>query len=143
MKSLLPALSSILICIVESWLSTDIPNPDIDLANYILFCRDCNRHGDGIAVFVKSHFIVSEVYVSPKIEFLLLSIKLNHCSFSIDTYYRPSSSSDDLDLLFDDLTSLNPSFLCNLILLGDFNINFYSTSSSRTKLDVISDTFDL
>ena len=102
-----------------------------------------NHHGDGIAVFVKSHFIVSEVYVSPKIEFLLLSIKLNHYSFSIGTYYQPLSSSDDLDLLFDDLTSLNPTFLSNLILLGDFNINFYSTSSFKTKLDAISDTFDL
>ena len=76
-----------LVCIMESWLSTDIPNPDIALANYILFRCDCNRHGDGIAVFVKSHFIVSKVYVSPKIEFLLLSIKINHCSFSVDTYY--------------------------------------------------------
>ena len=95
---------------MESWLSTDIPNPDIDLANYILFRRDCNRHGDGISVFVKNHFIVSEVYVSPKIEFLLLSIKVNHCSFSIDTYYWSPSLFDDLDLLFDDLTSYNPSF---------------------------------
>ena len=44
---------------------------------------------------------------------------------------------------FDELTSLNPSILSNLILLGDFNIIFFSTSSSKTKLDVISDTFDL
>ena len=44
---------------------------------------------------------------------------------------------------FDELTSLNPSILSNLIFLGDFNINFFSTSSSKTKLDVISDTFDL
>ena len=35
-------------------------------------------------------------------------------------------------------------FFSNLIRLGDFNINVYSTSSSRTKLDVIiSDTFNL
>ena len=40
MKSLLSAVSSILICIVESWLSADIPNPDIALANYILFRCD-------------------------------------------------------------------------------------------------------
>ena len=110
MNYLLSALSSILICIVELWLSADIPNPDIALVNYILFVVIVNHHGDGIAVFVKSHFIVSEVYVSPKIEFLLLTIKVNHCSFSIDTYYRSPSLSDDLDLLFDDLTSLNPSF---------------------------------
>ena len=38
---------------------------------------------------------------------------------------------------------LIPPFLSNLMLLGDFNINFHSTSSSRTKLDVISDTFDI
>ena len=95
---------------MESWLSPIIPNPDIALPNYLLFRRDCNHHGGGIAVFVKSHFIVSEVYVSPKIEFLLPSIKLNHYSFSIGTYYRPPSSSDDLDLLFDDLTSINPTF---------------------------------
>ena len=52
------------------------------------------------------------------------------------TYYWPSSSSDNVDLLFNELISFNPSILCNLILLGYFNINFYSTSFSKTKLDV-------
>ena len=127
---------------MKSWLSADIPNPDIALPNYLLFHHDCNCHSGGIVVFVKSHFIVSEVYVSLKIEFFLLSIKLNYCSFSIGTYYWSPSSPDNLDHLFDKLTSLNPSTLSNLILLGNFNINFYSTSSSKTKLDTISDTFD-
>ena len=130
------------VCIVESWLSADIPNLDIALPNYLSFRCDRNCYGGGIVVFVKSHFFASKVYVSPKIEFLLLSIKFNHCSFSSGTYYRPPSSSDDLDLLFEEL---NPSILSNLILLGDFNINFFSTSnsSSKTKMDVISDTFHL
>ena len=104
---------------VESWLSADIPNLHISLPNYLSFRRDNNHHGGGIVVLVKSHFIASEVYVSPEIEFLLLSIKLNHYSFSIGTYYQPPSSSDDLDLLFDEHTSLNPSTLSNLILLDD------------------------
>ena len=100
---------------MESWLSA---NPDIALLNYllliinyVLFHHDRNHHGGGIVVFVKSHFIVSEVYVSPKSEFLLLSIKINHCSFSIDTYYWPPSSSDDLDLSFHKLIFLNQSTL--------------------------------
>ena len=41
-----------------------------------------------------------------------------------------------LNLLFNELISFNPSILSNLILLGYFNINFYSTSFSKTKLDV-------
>ena len=44
------------------------------------------------------------------------------------------------------LTSLHPSIpstLSDLILLGDFNIYFYSTSFCKTKLNAISDTFDL
>ena len=106
-------------------------------------CGDHNCHCGGIVVCVKSHLIVSKVYVSPEIVFLLLSIKLNHCSFLICSYCCPTSSSDNLDLLFDKITSVNPFILSNLILLGDFNINFYSTSSCKTKLDVISDTFHL
>ena len=78
-----------------------------------------------------------------KLNFFSYSLSLIITLFKLALNYRPQSSSDDLDLLFDDLTSLNPTFLSNLILLGDFNINFYSTSSSKTKLDAISDTFDL
>ena len=128
---------------MESWQSFDIPNLDIALPNYLSFCCDRNCHGSGIVVFVKSHIIAFEVYVSPKIEFLLLSINLNHYFFSIGTNYQPSSPSDDLNLLLDELTSLNPSIFSNLILLGDFHTNFFSPSSSKTKLDVISDTFNL
>ena len=63
--------------------------------------------------------------------------------YSIGTYYRTTSASDDLDLLFNVFTFLNLSILSNLIVLGDFNIKFYFTSSSKTKQDVISDdTFD-
>ena len=78
-----------------------------------------------------------------KLNFFSYSLSLIITLFKLALNYRPQSSSDDLDLLFDDLTSLNPTFLSNLILLGDFNINFYSTSSSKTKLDAVSDTFDL
>ena len=56
-----------LIFIMETWLSSDIPNLDIALPNDLSFCCDRNHHGGGIVVYVKFDFITSEANVCPKI----------------------------------------------------------------------------
>ena len=42
------ACSPDLICIVETWLSPDISNPEISLAGYQLCRLDRDRHGGGV-----------------------------------------------------------------------------------------------
>ena len=50
------AYSPDLICIVESWLSDDIPNAEISLIGYHLCRLDKNRHGGGVVVYTRDIF---------------------------------------------------------------------------------------
>jgi len=63
----------------------------------------------------------------------------------LGTSYRPPSDKVDIfDTLFNVLCSLNSSLFSNLILLGDFNVNYLdSTSSLYTLLHSIISSFDL
>ena len=76
-------------------------------------------------------------------EKLLLSITFRHVPFSLVTFYRPPSCPDDLCSLHSVLTSLAHSYSHNLILLGDFNVNYLSPSPLLNQLHVISDLFSL
>ena len=59
-------------------------------------------------------------------------------------YSPPSDKVDIFDTLFNVLCSLNSSLFSNLILLGDFNVNYLdSTSSLYTLLHSIISSFDL
>ena len=53
-----------------------------------------------------------------------ISLKLRHISYTLATFYHPPSSSGILHSLQSVLESLPHSALLNLILLGDFNVDF-------------------
>ena len=61
-------------------------------------------------------------------EFLLLSIDLiNHSTskLHVSLFYRPPSSAVQImDDVYEHLQSLDVSYFSNLIILGDFNIDF-------------------
>ena len=100
-------------------------------------------HG-GILIYTKSSLLVLPIPILSDIEFLLLSIKKGHHTFSVGTFYRPPSSPHDLDILHDTLYVLNPSYLLNLVLVGDFNVNFSNSISPLFhKVSVLSDSFSL
>ena len=73
-------------------------------------------------------------------EFLLLSIKKGHHTFSVGTFYCPPSSPHDLGILHDTLSALNPSN----VLVGDFNVDFSNSLSPLFhKVSAFSDSFSL
>ena len=49
------------ICVVESWLSSDISNSKFSIPNYRSFRLDRNRHGGGLIVYVKLSLLASTV----------------------------------------------------------------------------------
>ena len=122
------------ICIVESWLSNDIENSELFILGFIIFRRDRNRHGGGIIVFVRNSLPSTILPFEPHtllhtpLEFLPLCIEFCKRKFCISIFYRPSSS----DVIYFDafcniIESLDIVKCSNFILLGDFNIDFYST----------------
>ena len=133
-----------IVCIVETWLSGSISDSELSLPDFQLFRCDRNRHGGGILVYTKSSLLVLPIPISPDIEFLLLSIKKGHHTFSVGTFYRPPSSPHDLYILHDTLSALNPSYLLNFILIGDFNVDVSNYLSPLFhKVSVFSDSFSL
>ena len=139
-RSLLPKIDDLIlfcsnysphiICVVETWLSSEISDSEILIPNYMSFRLDRSRHGGGIAVFVKSSLSVSALPFTPNLEFLPPSIKpSNHYSFTLGTFYRPPNSDSALRLLNDHISIMSPNLLHNLFLVGDFNVDFLQSSS--------------
>ena len=104
------------------------------IPGYSLFHLDRNRHGGGVAMFIKFSLSPSLTSLpSNSSEFLLCSIIIfQKRSLHVSTFYRPPSTPGISALKFV-LSQLRFSTLSNLIIVGDFNVNF-STSSSISPL---------
>ena len=139
-RSLLPKLDDMLatvsilnphiICVVETWLSSEVKNNEIDVPGFQLYRHDRNHHGGGVLIYVSAMFFVS-VFPSPvpPLELLTLSIQCVSFKVHLSLFYRsPSSNALIFDTLFNYLESINAGQLSNFILLGDFNVNFANTS---------------
>lgn len=112
------------ICIIETWLNGDILDNELCMEGYDIIRLDRNRHGGGVSIYVSSTFSHNVLYSgSPELE-LIVSI-CTTVPIIIALFYRPPSSAysilDNLTVL---CTHVRASFSHNLILLGDFNINF-------------------
>ena len=77
-------------CTSESWLSDDIPDHELAIDGYSLFRHDRNRHGGGIAMYIKVCLATCVLVAGPQdLEFLLLSVHNDHCKIHVGLFYRP------------------------------------------------------
>jgi len=118
-----------IICIVETWLDNEITDNEVCLVNYQLFRLDRNRHGGGIAIYVRSLLLCDVLLQGGPfgLEFLSLSIMSQPISgkFCLCLFYRPPSSPVFIfDNLCTTLQMVNPARFRGFVLLGDFNVNF-------------------
>ena len=90
----------------------------------------------GVAIYVKSSYSVSVIPSPSNLEFILISTSISKGNFpcSIGLFYRPPNNHSSLDNLIDFLSNLSYFHISNLILTGDFNINFLVPSHQLTKL---------
>ena len=118
------------ICIVESWLSGDIHDSEHCIDGYDIVRLNHNRYGGGVLLFINSVFTHHVVFTGrPELELIIVSIHLLSVSLTIALFYRPGSQSVILDNLLTALcTHINPPLLTDLIILGDFNVNYFDTS---------------
>ena len=147
-RSLLPKLDELrlltichspdVICIVESWLAPDILDSELTLPGYTVFRLDRNRHGGGVAVYVRSSLSPSVLFSSDSLEFLIVSLTSHNRPLCIGTFYRPPSSPQDISILSRSLSTLPVSTLSKLLLIGDFNVNYSQPSSSPLYAELIS-----
>ena len=135
------------ICIVESWLNSDILNNELYIDGYTVVRLDRNRHGGGVLFFIKSVYSYNIIYNgSPDLELLIVSICTGLAPLTLALFYRPPSSSTVVldNLLTVLFTHINPLSLSNFILLGDFNVNYFNHSHPLfTKLLFVSSSLSL
>ncbi len=77
-------------------------------------------------MYIHNSFKYSVLLSAPSgLEFLLVTLIRNHFKISLGVFYRPPSSSNFIFNTFSDvLLSIHQSYLSNLIICGDFNVNF-------------------
>ena len=118
-----------IVCIVETWLSSDILESEVALPGYQVHRLDRNRHGGGILVYVRDNFVVNLLPSPDNLELLTLSVCNGINKVCISLFYRPPNSPCEVfENLFLYLQSLHTSQFSNYILLGDFNVNFCNTN---------------
>ena len=122
-----------IVCIVATWLDGTILDKELSLPGYKIYGWDRNRHSGGIAIYVHTSLTCEIVLEGGphNLEFLSLSISshLFFVLFCILLFHCPPSS---LTCIFDNLCAtlhlVDPAKFSNFLLLGDFNVNFFSSS---------------
>ena len=121
-----------IVCVVETWLGDEISDCEISITDYNVTRLDRNRHGGGIAFYIRSDLHSEIVLKQPyDLEFMLLSIV--NLKFSnkihVGLFYRPPNSpTNTLEFLYDCLQGVSVHIFSNFVLLGDFNVNLKNPS---------------
>ena len=152
-RSLLPRIDYIraiasshsphLIGICETWLDQSITEDELHIPRYVLTRRDRNQHDGGVAIFTHTSLSISTRLKHQEIELIGLDIRLKCKTVTCCIYYRPpSSNSTDLDELESTIEQFPVAVQNNLILMGDFNID-YSNNRHYPQLSSIQAKFGL
>ena len=109
-----------IICIVETWLLSEIEDNEVMIENYQIIRQDRNRHGGGVLMYINSCLSVRVLSSGANsLELLIVSVShvCNHFKYCISVFYRPPSSCIDIfDNLCTVLQNLHPSVLIILCL---------------------------
>ena len=123
---------------------------ELTISNYNLLRLDRNRHGGGILLYIRDILSFSLILSGPNsLEFLCVKIhSYSHShanNFSLGVLYNPPDNvSYVLSILTSVLQTLPPSIFSNFLLLGDFNVNYFDTSSAAfCQLDNMLSSFNL
>ena len=77
-------------CITESWLCSDIHDPELILPSYQSLRFDRNRHGGGVLMYFSHKYILSSY---PSLELLTVTVHCGKRRICVSLFYHPPSSS--------------------------------------------------
>ena len=130
-RSLLPNISELqLLCltenpdvvyVTETWLDMEVDDCEIEIPGYL--CCPFDRNGGGLITYFKNTMDYKCVLSGPNsLELFSFLLHNGNCKICLGLLYcPPSSPSSVFDSLYNTLSSLDPPWLSNLVLLGDFN----------------------
>lgn len=120
------------ITLSETWLNNNILDEEIKLDGYVLYRADRSTRGGGVATYVSST-LLSEL-ISPKENpvyfeclFVKISFHVNKQLIIGNIYRPPNSPSESIQCIGNTIKSVGSSN--EMIILGDFNINWLERSS--------------
>jgi len=135
-----------IICVTESWLDERVTENELCIPGFNLLRLDRNRHGGGVAMYIKDVFLYKIISSCHLLECLIVSISFGLCKLCIGLFYRPpNSSAITLDNLYSTLCNLEICLFSHFILIGDFNVDFTVSSNHylSSKLHSIASSFVL
>ena len=103
---------------------------EINIDNYKILRCDRNRHGEGVACYIRSNLSYNILSVfSREIEKIFFEILLpNSKPVIVGTIYCPPSQNNFLELLNSNMNKINP-IDNEIYILGDIHINLFLTDS--------------
>ena len=116
--------------ICESKLEDSVLEQEINFDNYKILRCDRNRHGGGVACYIRNDLSYNILSVFPcEIENIFFEILLpNSKPVIVGTIYRPPSQNNFLELLNSNMNKIN-SVDNEIYILGDFNVNLFLNDS--------------
>lgn len=126
------------ICISETWLNDTHTDQMVNLPGFNLVRHDRSRidkaRGGGVAIFIRGDLSYSVCFESTKgdpLEFIFVKVNASRECVLVGCVYNPPDSPNNFHKLGN---VLNSSRCENIIVSGDFNVNFLAASDSNLRL---------
>ena len=119
-----------IIGISESKLHESVLEPKIQIDNYKILQCDRNRHGGGVACYIRNDLSYNILSVFPgEIKSVFFEILLpNSKPITVGTIYRPLNQSNFLEVPNENMNKID-SISNEIYIFGDFNINLCLNNS--------------
>lgn len=116
----------------ETWLRCTVSDPEVALDDYNLFRIDRNTRGGGVAIYSRARTVLKAVSGYKSFEFLALKVSIaqNNSIVVVCIYRPPAAPSSAINEIGDLLAPFTDS---ELIVLGNFNLNWLSSASEYLK----------
>ena len=120
--------------ITESKLGSSVTNMEVNINGYSIIRNDRNRHGGGVACYVKNDLCFNNKKFFPNsIEHVFFEILIPKVKpIAVGIFYRPPNSNDFLNLLSNSFQQIDLNKK-EIYLLGDFNINLFQNGKFLLK----------
>ena len=120
--------------ITKSKLDSSVTNMEVNINGYSIIRNDRNRHGGGVACYVKNDLCFNtEKIFSNSIEHVFFEILIPKVKpIAVGIFYRLPNSNDFLNLLSNSFQQIDLNKK-EIYLLGDFNINLFQNGKFLLK----------
>ena len=113
--------------ITESKLDSSVTNMEVNINGYNIIRNDRNKHGGGVACYVKNDLCFNTKKIFPN-SILIPKVK----PIAVGIFYKPPNSNDFLNLLSNSFQQIDLNEK-EIYLLGDFNINLFQNGKFLLK----------